>query len=155
MRSHLIPVVVAAITLCLATQVALAQRKTIAPVVQSASEIRSTLGLTGRSGWMLMDLDTNEVLDQGSADRGFAPASVAKLPTAAFALDALGPDYRFTTRLVSSGSVSGGRVKGDLILKGSGDPELDTDALMPLVSRLTARGIKGVDGRFGVDASAL
>ncbi|MEM7211001.1 MAG: D-alanyl-D-alanine carboxypeptidase/D-alanyl-D-alanine-endopeptidase [Pseudomonadota bacterium] len=155
MRSHLTPVLVAVLSLCTAIQPAQAQRKQISPVAQTGPEIRSTLGLTGRSGWMLMDLDTNEVLDQGSADRGFAPASVAKLPTAAFALDALGPDYRFTTSLVANGSIAGGRVKGDLILKGSGDPELDTDALMPLVSRLSARGIKGVDGRFGVDASAL
>ena len=132
-----------------------ADRKQIAPVPQSGEQIRSELGLSGSSGWMLVDLDTGEVLDQSNADRGFAPASVAKLPTAAFALDALGPDHRFTTEIVGTGPVVNGRLQGDLILKGGGDPELDTDALMPMVTRLREQGITGIDGRFGVDATAL
>ena len=132
-----------------------AQRKQIAPVIQSGSQIRAELGLTGRSGWMLVDLDTGKVLDRKNADTGFAPASVAKLPTAAFALDAMGPDYRFTTSLVATGAISGDRLNGDLILKGGGDPELDTDALMPMIQRLTSRGVRRIEGRFGIDASAL
>ena len=143
------------LSVAIASDPAFAQRKKIAPVVQSGSQIRSELGLTGRSGWMLVDLDTGKVLDRKNADNGFAPASVAKLPTAAFALDAMGPDHRFVTSLVGTGPVSGARLKGDLILKGSGDPELDTDALMPMIQRLTQQGVRGIDGRFGVDASAL
>ncbi|MEM9063635.1 MAG: D-alanyl-D-alanine carboxypeptidase/D-alanyl-D-alanine-endopeptidase [Pseudomonadota bacterium] len=132
-----------------------AKRKPIGPVVQSGTQIRSELGLTGQSGWMLVDLKTGEVLDQKNGDRAFVPASVAKLPTAAFALDALGPDHRFTTEVLGTGTVSDGRLNGDLILKGGGDPELDTDALQVLTERLRAQGVQSVSGRFGVDSTAL
>ncbi|MEL6999128.1 MAG: D-alanyl-D-alanine carboxypeptidase/D-alanyl-D-alanine-endopeptidase [Pseudomonadota bacterium] len=131
------------------------KRKPIAPVVQSGTQIRSELGLTGASGWMLIDLTSGKVLDQSNGDRAFVPASVAKLPTAAFALDALGPDYRFTTEVLGTGSVSNGRLNGDLILKGGGDPELDTDALQTLSERLLANGLRNISGRYSVDSSAL
>lgn len=125
------------------------------PTPKSGDQLRAELGLTGQSGWILVDLDTGAVLDQSNADRAFAPASVAKLPTAAFALDALGPDYRFETRLLATGPVQGGMIQGDLILAGGGDPELDTDALLPLAARLAQSGVRGVTGRLVADGTAL
>ena len=122
---------------------------------RSGEDIRAGLVLTGVSGWMAVDLDSGAVIDQGNADRPFAPASVAKLPTAAFALDALGPDHRFETRVLAGGPVRDGQVEGDLILEGGGDPELDTDALLPLAEALRARGITGAQGALLADGSAL
>lgn len=109
---------------------------------------------TGVSGWMLVDLDSGEVVDEFEADRPFAPASVAKLPTAFYALERLGPGHRFETRLAATGPVSGDRLEGDLILQGGGDPELDSDDLLALVSELGERGVRRVSGRFVVDGSA-
>ncbi len=129
--------------------------KQFAPRLQSGEEIRAALGPSGVSGWMAIDLDTGAVVDQGNAGRSFAPASVAKLPTAAFALDALGADYRFETRVLAGGPIRKGHVEGDLILQGGGDPELDTDALLPLVIELAARGITGVRGGLLADGSGL
>lgn len=125
------------------------------PSPQSGADIRSELGLSGHSGWMVVDIDTGEVVDSTSADRPFVPASVAKLPTAAFALDAMGPKHRFETRLLATGPVKGGQVGGDLVLSGGGDPELDTDALATMSAALVSGGIRGVNGRFLVDGSAL
>ena len=127
----------------------------LAPRLQTGEEIRSRLGPSGVSGWMAVDLDTGAVIDQGNAARAFVPASVAKLPTAAFALDALGPDHRFETRVLAGGPVRDGLVEGDLILQGGGDPELDTDALLPLVTALGARGIAGAQGALLADGTAL
>ncbi len=45
------------------------------------------------------------------------------------ALDRLGAGYRFETRLATVGPVVGGVLKGDLILQGGGDPELDSVGL--------------------------
>ncbi len=131
--------------------------KRIAPtlVPQSGEQIRAELGLTGIVGWYLIDIDTGRVLDASNADRPFVPASVAKLPTAAFALDALGPDFRFETQILADGSVKGGKVQGDLILKGGGDPELDTDALAPMAIELARRGIRSATGNMVVDGSAI
>lgn len=110
--------------------------------------------LAGQAGWIVIDVDTGEVLDAELPDRAFAPASVAKLPTALYALDRLGPDWQFETRVVATGEVSGSTVTGDLYLQGGGDPELDTDALLPLIMQLTQSGIRRVDGRFLVDGGA-
>lgn len=110
---------------------------------------------SGTSGWLVVDLDTGQVIDSAEADLGFVPASVAKLPTAAFALHALGPDHRFQTRLLATGPIQNGRLKGDLVLQGGGDPELDTDALLPLVQQLAATGLRSIEGRFLADGSAL
>ncbi len=109
---------------------------------------------TGVSGWILADLDTGAVVDAHEADRPFAPASVAKLPTAFFALDRLGPEHRFETRLMATGPVRDGRIEGDLILAGGGDPELDSDDLMALASALAGQGVRQAAGRFVVDGSA-
>ena len=110
---------------------------------------------SGASGWIVVDLDTGKVIDQSEADRSFAPASVAKLPTAAFALDALGPDYRFETRLLATGPIADGELRGDLVLQGGGDPELDTDSLMPLVRDLGKKGVTAVTGALLTDGSSL
>ncbi len=109
---------------------------------------------SGISGWLVMDLDTGEVLDQSQADTPFAPASVAKLPTTFYALDRLGPERRFETQVAIAGRVRGETLEGDLILVGGGDPELDTDALLPLVTQCIARGFRHVTGHFLVDGTA-
>jgi D-alanyl-D-alanine carboxypeptidase/D-alanyl-D-alanine-endopeptidase (penicillin-binding protein 4) len=109
---------------------------------------------SGLSGWMVVDLDTGEVVDQYQADLAFVPASVAKLPTTLYALDRLGPEHRFETRVAIVGQIRGQTLEGDLILIGGGDPELDTDDLLPLVTQATERGFRQVTGFFFVDGSA-
>src|SRR5699024_10485187 len=100
------------------------------------------LAPSGVSGWIAVDLDTGRVVDQHRADTGFVPASVAKLPTAAFALDVLGPAHRFETRLLATGPVQNGTLMGDLVLRGGGDPEFDTEALLPLARALQAQDVR-------------
>lgn len=108
---------------------------------------------SGRVGWLVMDLDSGAVLDSREADMPFAPASVAKLPTALYALDRLGPDYRFETRVAVTGPVRNETLEGDLILVGGGDPELDSDTLLPLVTQAKEKGFRHVRGQFLVDGS--
>ncbi|MEO1599953.1 MAG: D-alanyl-D-alanine carboxypeptidase/D-alanyl-D-alanine-endopeptidase [Pseudomonadota bacterium] len=115
---------------------------------QNGIELRARYAFAGRSGWQVTDLDTGEVLDAHEADRSFAPASVAKLPTALFALHSLGPNHRFFTRLSKAGLVTNGSLQGDLFLVGGGDPELDSDGLAELVDDLARLGIKRVNGQF-------
>ncbi|MEM7188841.1 MAG: D-alanyl-D-alanine carboxypeptidase/D-alanyl-D-alanine-endopeptidase [Pseudomonadota bacterium] len=132
-----------------------AERKQIAPRIETGAEIKNRLNLSGRTGWMLIDLDTGQVLDAHNADIAFAPASVAKLPTAAFALDALGPTHRFETQVLATAPVAGGRIDGDLILRGGGDPELDTDALADLAASLRAKGLSRISGQLIADGTAI
>ena len=83
------------------------------------------------------------------------PASVAKIVTTLYALDALGPGFRFRTEIRAAGPVEGGVLKGDLVLAGGGDPVLDTDALGDMGGALRATGLGAVAGRFLVATGAL
>ena len=125
------------------------------PRAQSSLDLRRGFALSGESGWLVVDLETGRVLDSHRAGQGFAPASVAKLPTALFALERLGGGHRFETTVAMTGEVAGNRLEGNLILTGSGDPELDSDALIPLVQRVRDSGVTSVSGAFVVDDSAL
>jgi D-alanyl-D-alanine carboxypeptidase/D-alanyl-D-alanine-endopeptidase (penicillin-binding protein 4) len=108
---------------------------------------------SGISGWMVIDLDSGEVVDQYQADIAFAPASVAKLPTTLYALERLGPEHRFETTVAIAGRIDGQTLQGDLVLIGGGDPELDTDDLLPLVTQCIERGFRHITGHFLVDGS--
>ncbi|HUF56262.1 MAG TPA: D-alanyl-D-alanine carboxypeptidase/D-alanyl-D-alanine-endopeptidase [Thermohalobaculum sp.] len=124
------------------------------PEPETGRSIAEKIGVRGNQGWMVVDLGTGEVLEADDAGRAFAPASVAKLPTAFYALDTLGAGHRFETVVAAAGVLKGETLEGDLVLIGAGDPELDTDALEPLVRRTIAAGIRNITGRFLVDASA-
>ena len=94
-------------------------------------------------------------IEAWQADTALPPASVAKVLTTLYALDALGPDYRFRTAVRADGALDGGVLRGDLALAGDGDPVLDTDALGRLVAALRTAGLRAVDGRLRVAAGAL
>ncbi len=105
-------------------------------------------------GISVTDTETGAVLYARNASKNFMPASNAKIFTAAAALSLLGPDYRYETRLYASGPVEGGVLRGNLIVRGSGDPTIgghDQEAHPTAVfeawaDSLAARGITRVAG---------
>jgi serine-type D-Ala-D-Ala carboxypeptidase/endopeptidase (penicillin-binding protein 4) len=101
------------------------------------------------------DAETGEMLEVFNALYPLPPASVAKAVTTAYGLDRLGPGYRFQTRLVADGTITDGRIEGDLWLVGGGDPILDTDALGAMARELVDSGIRQVTGAFRVSTDAL
>lgn len=78
------------------------------------------------------DLDRGHTLVSLAGDRALAPASTQKLVTAIAAVELLGPDYRFATRVLRSGDA--------LILRGEGDPDLQLQDLHALVAEVIASG---------------
>lgn len=118
-----------------------------------AVDLVAAAPLSGATAYLVFDLETGQPLEAGNLDLPLPPASVAKAPTAIYALDRLGAGYRFETRLATVGQIAGGVLKGDLILQGGGDPELDTQGLDALASELALSGIRQVEGRFLVDDS--
>ncbi|MFD0858816.1 D-alanyl-D-alanine carboxypeptidase/D-alanyl-D-alanine endopeptidase [Roseovarius aquimarinus] len=111
--------------------------------------------LGGRVGFAVVDMTSGQVLESREGATGFPPASVTKALTALYALEALGPTYRFRTRLVATGPVVDGIIQGDLVLAGGGDPVLDTDALGDMAAGLKSAGVRGVTGAFRVYGGAL
>ncbi|WP_145109961.1 D-alanyl-D-alanine carboxypeptidase/D-alanyl-D-alanine endopeptidase [Cereibacter sediminicola] len=114
---------------------------------------RASLG--GAVAFAVADAATGELLEARNAALRLPPASTAKAITALYALETLGADFRFTTRLLATGPVRDGIVQGDLVLSGAGDPTLSTDALGDMAAKLRAAGVRGVTGRYIADASAL
>jgi len=82
-------------------------------------------------------------------------ASVTKTFSLFYSLAILGADETFKTRLFIEGDVKNGILKGDVILKGGGDPYLSPGQLMSMVQALKVKGIEKVDGRFIYDQSLL
>ncbi|MDJ0949317.1 MAG: D-alanyl-D-alanine carboxypeptidase/D-alanyl-D-alanine-endopeptidase [Alphaproteobacteria bacterium] len=106
-------------------------------------------------GYVVFEAETGQVLAGRNADKGFIPASVVKLPTSVLALDVLGGEHQFATRLMATGAVQDGVLNGDLYLVGGGDPQLAPPQLARLVRKLKSEGVRRVAGRFFYDETYL
>ena len=88
-----------------------------------------------------------------NAQTSVQPASLMKLITTAAALDLLGSDYRWSTRVYTNGIQNGDVLQGDLIIRGSGDPRFSQQDLWQLLRRLRALGIRQITGDVILDRS--
>ena len=121
-------------------------------------------------GALIEDAETGEVLYALNPDRYFSPASNAKLFTTAFALAALGADYRFRTTIETAGRLdTSGRLLGDIVLVGRGDPSLSNrklpyaakaeregpadKAVAEMAEAVAAKGVRVMEGDVVADDS--
>lgn len=104
-------------------------------------------------GIKIYSLDRGETLYEIRSDRLFIPASNAKILTTATALKHLGHNYRFYTRLYTDGALENQTLKGNLYIKGSGDPKLVTEQLWLLVNELKNLPLKKIKGNIIGDDS--
>lgn len=95
-----------------------------------------------------VDLDNRHVLDELHADTRLTPASLTKLVTAAAVLNRWPPDKVFHTRLLTTGAIAAGELRGDLLLLGAGDASLDDQAFSSLAAQLRGAGVTRVRGRL-------
>lgn len=113
---------------------------------------RQHLPASGTSA-LAIDLDDGTVAFQRNATAPLRPASNEKLTLALAALDELGPDFRIATVVLGDGARDGSTWRGDLVLKGFGDPSLHADDLAALAVQVRALGIRRVTGRVLGDES--
>ncbi len=101
---------------------------------------------------VIRTLDTHETVYALNPDKLMMTASCMKLMTSSAIIDALGPDFRYTTRLLASCPVgSDGVLKGNIILQGSGDPSFPPAAVTQMAKEAAQRGLKKVDGYVFAD----
>jgi serine-type D-Ala-D-Ala carboxypeptidase/endopeptidase (penicillin-binding protein 4) len=99
------------------------------------------------SGVYVRDLDSGRTLFESKADVARVPASVEKLYTTSAALLRYGPDATLKTTVAGDGFMDPDGVwRGNLYLRGGGDPTLNREDLEVLASDLGAAGIVRVDG---------
>ena len=75
-------------------------------------------------GVEIYDLTTRQTLVAINQDKLFNAGSTTKLITEGAALALLGPEYRFHTRVYTTGSIVGGTLEGDVVLVAGGDPNI-------------------------------
>jgi len=91
---------------------------------------------------------SGEAVASQLADLTFNPASVVKVGTSLWALERLGPDHRYSTVFASTGpwDRSSGRIAGDLVVIGGGDPDFHNENALLVARELNRMGVRSVDG---------
>jgi len=108
----------------------------------------SSPGLLGAAvGFALVDKEGTVVCNH-RGDIAQIPASALKTLTTATALEVLGPNFRFETRLGLVQPSDSGDIEGDLVLRGGGDPTLSLDDLDTWAASLAEAGVASVSGRI-------
>ncbi len=106
-----------------------------------------------RSAAVVIDLTTGKPVFAHNLSLPLIPASNQKLAVTYACLLALGPSFRFGTDVLGEGELDGALWRGDIVLKGYGDPTLSTLDLLKLASQLHAQGIRRIGGRIVGDES--
>ena len=144
-----------------------ASRKAASHSKSLAQQIKAILSAPelARAHWGIdvVEQPSGKVLFSLNPDQLFLPASNAKLFTTAAALAIAGPDYRFHTTVETTGKLDDkGRLQGDLVIVGRGDPnisgrvmpyQLKTERIAPhtqiledLAAQVAQKGVRIVDG---------
>jgi serine-type D-Ala-D-Ala carboxypeptidase/endopeptidase (penicillin-binding protein 4) len=106
-----------------------------------------------RTGAVVLDLVNGETLFAHNSRLALRPASNEKLATTYAALTALGPSFRIETDVLGAGQQEGATWRGNLVLKGYGDPALSNAQVNLLAHQVAAAGIRHVSGRILGDES--
>lgn len=107
--------------------------------------------------------DTGELIYARNPDKLLLPASNMKILTLAAAADRLTWRFQYETKLVATGPIEDGTLRGDLVVIGSGDPTIgemriattSKGTLDTWADQLWNRGLRRIDGRIIGDGRAL
>ncbi len=117
----------------------------------------------GQIAFALYDLKNEKSILEKNADKSLVVASCLKVVTTAAAYSILGENYQFTTKLEHSGEIVKGILKGNLYVKGAGDPTLCSKLIRyaPQLEevfkqwqiKINGFGIKAIEGQIIFDDS--
>jgi len=104
-------------------------------------------------GIYVYDLSSNKEIYSLNEEKAFSIASVNKLFITAAAIKFLGQDFRFKTSVCGTVPNNEGVVDSAMYVKGGGDPIFVSESMWYLVNRLSALGIKKINGNIYLDDS--
>ena len=82
-----------------------------------------------------------------------SPASTMKLVTSLIAIEELGPTFRWKTQILSDRAIERETLRGNLYLRGGGDPNLTWDKLSMMLRNLRQLGLRKIKGDIILDRS--
>ena len=133
------------------TSAAIAEENVLPQPVQHILDIRKvpydTLSV------YVQDVDSGEVVVRWQDEVPRNPASTMKLLTTLVGLDVLGPTYQWNTEVYVLGEISDGRLDGDLLIRGYGDPFMVTERVWQMLRLVRQAGIQEIDGNLLIDDS--
>jgi D-alanyl-D-alanine carboxypeptidase/D-alanyl-D-alanine-endopeptidase (penicillin-binding protein 4) len=133
-----------------------ARSKWLTEQLDATVAARPLLSAKAKIGVSIVDLETGTELYARDADKGMSLASNAKLLTTVAALGTLGGGFRWRTSVFIDDKAfdeTTGIVKGNLYVRGKGDPTLGVEDLRALAVEVAARGIRTVQGQLVIDGS--
>ena len=105
-------------------------------------------------GIMVSYKDSSEIDYSLNGEKFLIPASLSKIVTASALYDYFAPFHRFETLFLANQPLTKeGVFKGNLYLKGGGDPSFVSETMWNLVNHLKRTGIQQVQGDLIVDES--
>jgi len=101
----------------------------------------------------LWELSSGKLLEGSQTDLALIPASTTKVLSTYALLKTWKPNFEIDTE--AYGDLKGDTVRGDLTLKGTGDPLLTTERIYLLAQELKNKGVARITGRIRLDQSAF
>lgn len=103
--------------------------------------------------FFVQEIGEEQPLFTFNADKPMNPASAIKTVTTLAALESLGPAFTWQTELFALGPIENGVLRGDLLMKGGGDPFLVEDQLRGMLKSLQRAGVQHITGNLILDGS--
>jgi D-alanyl-D-alanine carboxypeptidase/D-alanyl-D-alanine-endopeptidase (penicillin-binding protein 4) len=134
-------------------------QKAVKQVVQNTKLKGAQIGISIRN------LKNGEEIVGHNSDVLHIPASTLKLVTSFAAIDILGPAFTFKTEWIAHGNIDNGILKGNLLVKGNGDPSFGSEIMWPkgefqkvlqqFATAVKDAGITKIEGEVLIDESYL
>lgn len=117
---------------------------------------------TSSVSFVVAEADSGNIVFSWNPEISLIPASTMKLITSSAAIELLGPGYTFSTTVGYSGTISrSGRLDGNIIIRGGGDPSLGSeyfsdhygDFISSWAEEIKKAGIRKIRGKVITDDS--
>lgn len=126
-----------------------AKRGVLSPEEDTAQQIEKLLRgplRGGVTGLYVVDATSGDPIFAVNADDHLNPASNVKMISMAASLEALGPDFRYATRLLGAPPGQDKAIRSNVYLLGSWDPTLVGKDMADIADGLAARGVVALHG---------